>query len=95
MVLELKEYGIVPIIVDPVADQEEAHEEYGLTFAAKEDLKDLDALIIAVSHDEFKAWLKDIPSFFKSSSATPIIFDLKALYERQEFSVNPLTYWRL
>jgi UDP-N-acetyl-D-galactosamine dehydrogenase len=95
MVLELKDYGIVPIIVDPVADPEEAHEEYGLTFATKEDLKDLDALIIAVSHDEFKSWSKDIPSFFNTQKTTPIIFDLKALYDRYDLTINPLTYWRL
>ena len=92
MVLELKDYGIDPIIVDPIADQEEALEEYGLTFAAKNDLFELDALIVAVSHDEFKTWKKDIPSFFKNNS--PILFDLKALYERQDFSED-VSYWRL
>ena len=92
MVLELKDYGITPIIVDPVADQEEALEEYGLTFGLEEDLHSLDALIVAVAHDAFKSWKDHIPSFFKP--ATPILFDLKALYERQDFN-DDVAYWRL
>ena len=92
MVLELKDYGITPVIVDPVADQEEALEEYGLSFDSVEELKDLDALIVAVSHDVFKDLKTQIPAFFKTN--TPIVFDLKALFERQDFSDN-VAYWRL
>src|SRR5699024_3064352 len=55
IVEELKEYGLTPIIVDPVADKEEAKLEYGLTFNDLSDVKDMDAVILAVAHDEFGA----------------------------------------
>ena len=51
---ELGEYGITPIVVDPAADAEEAKHLYGIEFQGMEDLKDLDALIIAVKHREFE-----------------------------------------
>src|SRR5699024_9880081 len=55
IVEELKEYGITPMIVDPVADKEEAKHEYGLTFQEMSDIENADVLILAVSHDEFSS----------------------------------------
>ena len=51
---ELGEYGISPLVVDPAADAEEAKRLYGLSFGRLEDIHDMDAVIIAVAHDEFK-----------------------------------------
>ena len=50
---ELKEYGITPLVVDPAADAEEAKQLYGITFGSMEDVKDMDAVIVAVAHNEF------------------------------------------
>ena len=56
---ELNEYGIKPLIIDPQADEEEALREYGLTFDKMSDVRDMDAIIVAVSHDEFKSLSED------------------------------------
>src|SRR5690554_6391523 len=53
IVNELKAYGIVPEIADPVADTEEAIHEYGLTFEAVEDIKSMDAIVVAGGHEQF------------------------------------------
>ena len=53
IVNELKEYGIDPIISAPVADVLEAKRIYGIDFAEMDDVKDMDAIILAVAHDEF------------------------------------------
>lgn len=50
---ELREFGIEPKLHDPYADPAETKHEYGLSLSPLEELKDLDALILAVSHKQF------------------------------------------
>jgi UDP-N-acetyl-D-galactosamine dehydrogenase len=47
---ELADFGYQPLIHDPLADPEEARHEYGVELCSWEQIRDLDALIIAVSH---------------------------------------------
>ena len=51
---ELKEYGVRSIVVDPVADKDDLFKEYGIKIHEKEDVKNVDAVVVAVAHDEFK-----------------------------------------
>lgn len=55
VVRELEEYGIAVKIVDPIADKEELWNEYKINPCAMEDIKDMDAIIFAVPHEEFKS----------------------------------------
>lgn len=64
IVRELEEYGIEPVVCDPVADAEEAKEEYGIELKKQDALKNLDTLIVAVAHDEFKNLMKRILRIF-------------------------------
>jgi UDP-N-acetyl-D-galactosamine dehydrogenase len=50
---ELRDFGIEPLIHDPRGNPAEAKHEYGLTLARLEDYKNLDGLIVAVSHKEY------------------------------------------
>ncbi len=50
---ELKEYGIVAMLHDPYADAAETHHEYGLKVTSLEEMTNLDALILAVSHKQY------------------------------------------
>jgi UDP-N-acetyl-D-galactosamine dehydrogenase len=50
---ELREYGIEPLIHDSRGNPAEAKHEYGLTLSQLEDYKNLDGLIVAVSHKEY------------------------------------------
>ena len=52
---ELAEFGIVPLVHDPLADPREAMEEYGVTQCAWEDLRNQDALVLAVPHRAYRA----------------------------------------
>ena len=47
---ELREYGINPIVCDPVADAPDAKKFYGVDLVDISEFKDLDCLIIAVMH---------------------------------------------
>jgi UDP-N-acetyl-D-galactosamine dehydrogenase len=47
---ELSQFGIHPMVHDPVADAAEAAREYGVKLGALEEMVGLDALVLAVSH---------------------------------------------
>jgi UDP-N-acetyl-D-galactosamine dehydrogenase len=53
IIKELNEFGIAPIVHDPLADPEKVHEEYHLKLSPWSELRELDALILAVSHREY------------------------------------------
>jgi UDP-N-acetyl-D-galactosamine dehydrogenase len=51
---ELKQFGIDAIIHDPLANAAEAKHEYGFDLSPLDAFKDLDAVVFAVSHKEYK-----------------------------------------
>ncbi|NYE03855.1 UDP-N-acetyl-D-galactosamine dehydrogenase [Bacillus niacini] len=55
IIKELEEYGIEVQVVDPVADKDELWKEYKINPISIGDINDLDAIIIAVPHEEFKS----------------------------------------
>lgn len=90
---ELAEYGITPIVYDPVADKDEAMNEYGLCFADKAELKGLNAVIVAVAHDEFKNI--NTQQFKDMYDSGNVFIDVKGLYNKHELIDNGFVYWRL
>lgn len=93
----LKEYGIEPIIVDPQADAKEVEEEYNLKVVELNDLKDVDCLILAVAHDEFKKLsLDDLDQYYGNfNNEEKILIDVKSLFDRFETLKTGYSYWRL
>lgn len=95
VISELKEYGINPMIFDPIADKNEAKALYGIDFCEKEDLKNLDAVIIAVAHSDFS----DIEKISLDSMYVPgekrVLLDIKGIFDRHEFENAGYVYWRL
>ena len=92
---ELGEYGIKPVVVDETADEEEALKLYGIEFGTMADIKDMDAVIIAVAHDEFLKLTKDdIKGFFKADNKVKVLADIKGLLNRKEYEEG-FSYWRL
>ena len=93
IVNELNEYEIYPTIVDPIADADEAKKLYGIEFKNMNLLKNLDALIIATSHDEFKEIQKnDFDKMFKNEK---VLIDVKGILNRKEYETTGYLYWRL
>ena len=94
---ELGEYGIVPMVVDPEADAAEAKRLYGIEFATMDDVKDMDAVIIAVSHAQFLEILdKDrLRSFYAKDHAKKVLVDIKGILDRKEYDNDEFCYWRL
>ena len=93
---ELGEYGITPVVVDTTADAAEAKRLYGITFGTMDDINNMDAVIIAVAHDEFlKLNNKEIANFFNPKNPIKVLADLKGILDRKEYDVDGYSYWRL
>lgn len=93
---ELQEYGITPIVVDPAADAAEAERLYGITFARMEEVKDMDAVIIAVSHKQFlKLDQEKIFSFYRQENAKKVLVDIKGILDRSQYDTEDCIYFRL
>jgi len=97
IVNELKEYGINPMIADPEADAQEAKHEYGIDFDSVEGIKEMDAIIIAVGHDQFlKFTREDFEKMFKDgSNESKVLLDIKGILDRKEYEAAGYKYWRL
>lgn len=94
---ELEDYGIIPLIHDPQADYDEAFEEYSLRFNEFEEINELDAIILTVEHEEYKAMSKeDFDKLYKDSgNSEKIMVDVKGMLNRKELESNGYNYWRL
>ena len=93
---ELGEYGITPVVVDPAADADEAERLYGITFNKMADVKDMDAVIVAVAHKEFLSLNKEkISGFFNPNHSKKVFMDIKGLFDRKEYLTEDYIYWRL
>ena len=91
---ELKEYGVIPFIYDPLADPPEVEEEYGLNLINEiESSAPYDAIIAAVRHQEFTNYSIDYLTGIMKND--PVIIDVKAMYDRNEAKEAGIVYWRL
>lgn len=97
IVNELREYGITPVIADPVADAAEAKMLYNIDFVSMDEIKDCDVIVLAVAHEVF-AGLKqsDFDNMFASvPNNKRILVDIKGLLDRKEYENAGYNYWRL
>ena len=96
IVKELREYGIEPLIADPQADAAEAERLYGISFVGMEEIRDVDAVILAVSHKEFEKLSPDmLNGFYKKEAARWVLADIKGMLDREKFEEAGYLYWRL
>ena len=95
VVRELEEYGVSVVVHDPEARPGEALDEYGQKLSPLEELNDLDALILAVSH---KAYRSLTPAGLRSRFARPdraLLMDVKGFFAREAAAEAGLTLWRM
>lgn len=91
---KLKEYGIIPLVVDPYANTEEVMQEYGIKMNMMSEIKDMDALVFAVAHNDFeKLTVSDLTDMCKANSK--IIFDIKGIFDKKELGKENFVCWRL
>lgn len=79
---ELEEYGIEVQVIDPVANKEDLWDEYKINTVDFDEIKDIDAVVFAVPHDEFKAIkLEDIKTMYGSNSFSDFIEEAAVISE--------------
>jgi UDP-N-acetyl-D-glucosamine/UDP-N-acetyl-D-galactosamine dehydrogenase len=88
---ELKTFGIMPIVHDPLADAGEVKREYGLAISPFSDFKNLDALILAVPHAEYLHKTAQMPAMLRKGG---ILADVKSVIDRKLIP-GDLRYWSL
>lgn len=86
---ELKQYSVQTEVVDPLADAEEFHEEYGIHLH-KEYGKDYDAVVVAVNHEQYSDLNDDF--FAKILKQDGIVVDVKGDLRN---NVKKFNYWSL
>lgn len=82
IVKELGEYGIQVDVFDPWVNPQEAEHEYGITPVTKPEPGAYDAMMLAVSHNEFKEMGAD--SIRALGKPEHILYDLKYLLAAEE-----------
>ncbi len=97
IITELREYGIEAQVCDPVADAEEAKKLYGITFVPFEAISNVDALVIAVSHEVFSQMgILEIDRLFKTvPNNEKVIMDVKSILDGRQIVEAGYRYWSL
>lgn len=108
---ELIEYGVKVLVHDPQADKEEVYNEYGIELCELEEINSVDAVILAVPHEEYKnitldkiselyndkySYLNEIEE--KSDDdliEKKVLIDIKGMFSREEAKDKNYLYWRL
>ncbi len=94
---ELKEYGIDVYIYDPFADKNEVKKEYGINLIDNiEKEAPYDAIVVAVKHRPFIEELdfKKYKELMKKEG-TPVLIDIKGIYNKEKAEKEGFLYWRL
>lgn len=93
----VKEYGIMPTIVDPLADKEEVRREYGYELRNILEVADADCVVIAVAHEEFALMeLEKLDKLFKNMNRNEkVLIDIKSVLNKKEVLERGYWYWRL
>lgn len=95
IIKELKEYGANVHVVDPMAPKEEALEEYGIILEDESCIKNMDAVVIAVGHKEYRDMKPaDLRKYFNPVYAKPLLIDVKSIFNKAE-AEKEYDYWRL
>ena len=83
------------MIADPIADEEEAKREYGIEFTDLKDVRDVNAVILAVAHDVFLNLTEsDIAAMYQEGEKK-VLLDIKGLLNRKNYEEAGYRYWRL
>ena len=98
VIRELQEYGVDVLVHDPLADAGDVRHEYGLSFAALDELANLDALILAVPHKAYAENGVLEPAALHARFAVPdkaLLLDVKGCLSPSAVQAEGMAYWRL
>ena len=108
IIKELKEYEVEVVVTDSVAGKNELREEYGLELTDIQDINGMDAVILAVSHSEYRNMditdfsrlycvndvLKEVAAE-KEVNDKNVFIDVKGIVDKNSVDKDRFIYWRL
>ena len=92
IVTELRQFGIEPLIHDPVADPKEAAHEYGLSLSGWEQMQGLDGVVLAVGHRAYQEMPRE--KMFACVRSGGVLMDVKSLFHPDTIPTE-IRYWCL
>ena len=93
IIRELHQFGLVPLVHDPMADAREAGAEYGVQFTPLAEFPQLDAVILAVPHRQYLVeGAREILGLLKPGG---VIVDVKAALEVDNPGFSGHLVWSL
>ena len=84
MIREFDSWGVSVLATDPWADPDEVLRSHGVTLTKGFCKKSCDAVVVAVSHDEFASLSPDELMSMCRDPESAVLGDLKSAYDRQE-----------
>ena len=91
---ELNEYNVDCIVVDPIADSEEVKSEYNIELAKESELNNLDCIILAVAHDQYRDIdLEKLKKIYVDDNR--ILIDIKGVINEKCAIEKGYVYWSL
>jgi len=95
IVRRLQDYGAQIMVSDSWADRNEVEKEYNITLQEIEAFRNLDVIILAVSHKEYKEL--DISAYTQmfKPDIPKILIDVKSTLDKEQFIKAGYVFWRL
>lgn len=94
LIEELRQWNVDVRMADPWADATEVREEYGIELTPFEELKNMDAIAVAVGHNEYRTMpAADLRAMCRGEK--PILADIKSLFDRDDAQDAGFTVFRL
>jgi UDP-N-acetyl-D-galactosamine dehydrogenase len=93
IIRELQDYCCDVSVHDPLADAEEAEEEYGLPLVDWDALPAAHAVVVAVAHDAYRS--EGLATITSRLAEGGVIMDIKGLLDRAQAAAAGVPLWRL
>ncbi|WDZ51166.1 Vi polysaccharide biosynthesis UDP-N-acetylglucosamine C-6 dehydrogenase TviB [Acinetobacter vivianii] len=94
LIREFEAWGAQVVVADPWADADEVKHEYGVELGQVNAEHPVDALVVAVGHNEFRNLsAADLKSYVRSNQ--PVLADVKGLFDRVSMTEQGFTVFRL
>jgi len=96
IIAELRDYEVEVLVHDPVASAEETRHEYGFDLVSLEAVGHVDAVVLAVAHEQFKSLGPvQLKALCDNGNGCGVVVDVKNLLERDEVEGQGMGYWSL
>ena len=92
IIAELRQFGIEPLVHDPIADPKEANKAYGIRLCDWNEICGMDSLVLAVGHREYL--IQPLADICRCVRPGGVLMDVKSVLEEENLPSN-IHYWCL